>query len=198
MVTRMNTLVPQVAMDYILLLIMLMHENTICINVNTVAMWYITSFDHEYQLVLTDDTTSVVWDSKTAFGEFKVISSFCISKTHRMIFPFCYDAHWIIVEWQWLCGKRVFFYADSDFKTTTHVNAVNNDLIPANIIWMFANTPMWPLESDAYWIYVPNVQKLEKECGARALLHAMLMVSSSVPHNSLLCLQNIPKKIEKF
>ena len=79
MVTRMNTLVPQVAMDYILLLIMLMHENTICINVNTVAMWYITSFDHEYQLVLTDDTTSVVWDSKAAFGEFKVISSFCNS-----------------------------------------------------------------------------------------------------------------------
>ena len=194
-VTHKNTLVPQVAMDYILLLIMLMHENTICINVNTVAMWYKTSFNHEYQLGgSTDDTTTVIWDSKAAFGEFKIMSSFCNSNTHRMIFPFCYNAHWIIVEWRWLCGKRVFFYADSDFKTTTHVNAANNDLIPANIIWLFANTPMWPLESDAYWIYVPNVQQLEKECGARALLHAMLMVSSSVPHDSLLCLQNVPKK----
>ncbi len=94
--------------------------------------------------------------------------------------------------------QESIFYADSDFKTTTHVNAINNNLIPTNIIWMFANTPMWPLESDAYWIYVPNVQQLEKECGARALLHAMLMVSSSVPHDSLLCLQNIPKKDSKI
>jgi len=191
--THADILVPQVALDYCLLLLMLETKNLFTLSVNTVGHWYRSSFQD-----LFDSYSNVGnWGSfnyKGILAEMEFVKKHADNKEFKFIIPFFYDGHWVIIERVYLCNEIVFFFADSSDESQRIFNPSNNEVIPINIMWLFMDTPLWPLGSNAHWLCVPNIQQLELECGSRSVLHSYLMCRSSFPHLSLLCLHQLPKK----
>jgi hypothetical protein len=56
------------------------------------------------------------------------------------------------------------------------------------------DSPLWPCGQTAYWTRVPNVKQVEKECGARMLVHSFLVAFSDNPFQTLIPLNYIGQK----
>lgn len=122
----------------------------------------------------------------TLFYDYKISIEEASSKDLRICIPFSYMGHYEVIVRRWIGEHLYFFYADSD--------ADQEHQIPDRVLFLLANSPLWPLGMSARWLNVSNIRQTEYECGARCFVHGVILLLTDVPENSLDNLATLRKK----
>ncbi len=182
-----HEIVPSVAINYALMALMSVHENVYAISDETIKQWYRKTFHVAHSEYHTE--------FKDKFSEYDLMKSEANNKHVKFIFPLFEPYDWVTVVRRWLNNNIHFFFADSGDDTEDKYEDGKSKEIPLNVMWLFMDTPLWPIGVDAYWTRVPNIQQVEEECGARTFLHSFMLSNCETTHLSLLCLHKLEETV---
>ena len=182
-----DEIVPSVAINYALMAMMSAHENVYAISDETIDKWRRTTFQVAHSAYQAE--------FKDKCSEYDLIELEANNKHVKFIFPLFEPYHWLTVVRRWLNDNIHFFFADSADDTEDKYEDGKSKSIPLNVMWLFMDTPLWPIGVDAYWTRVPNIQQVEQECGARAFLHSFMLSNCATPHLSLLRLHKLEETV---
>jgi hypothetical protein len=119
-----------------------------------------------------------------------------MNEEKTFIIPVFEDAeHWTGIVWRWIQHNLHFFYLDSWDESVKKIeDSMVTKEIPPGMLLPLMDSPLWPRGQTAYWTRVPNIKKVEKECGARMLAHSFLVAFSDNPFQTLIPLNYIGQK----